>query len=165
VIGDLSDLVILTYIPERYISSLKPGLMADIGLDAYPGEVFQARVSEINPVMDTNTRTLSVKLRLTEKDGRIRPGMFATINLITRESSDTLSVPSRAIFNYYGDDAVYVITSEGTAERRIVTRGLSTDRDVEILNGLTEGEQVITQGLSKITDGSLVRAVALKEEE
>lgn len=163
-IGDLSNLLIITYIPERYISSLREGLAAKVGFDAYPGEVFHAEIYEINPVMDANTRTLSVKLKMTEKDERIRPGMFATMNLITKESLQTLAVPSRAVFNYYGEEAVYIVSQKGTAERRIVSTGLSSDADIEIISGLEEGESVITQGLSKITDGSAVRAVALEED-
>jgi multidrug efflux pump subunit AcrA (membrane-fusion protein) len=162
-IGDLDDLVILTYIPERYISSLKSGLKARVGFDAYPEESFEAEIYEISPVMDTDTRTLSVKLRMTEKDERIRPGMFATMKLITKQSPQTIAVPSMAVFNYYGDQAVYVINEKGKAERRIVSTGLKSDADIEITEGLSEGERVITQGLSKITDGSAVRAVSLEE--
>ncbi len=162
-VGDLDDLVIVTYIPERYISSLKNGLMANVGFDAYPGESFEAEVYEISPVMDADTRTLSVKLRLTDRDERIRPGMFATMKLITSQSENTLAVPSIAVFNYYGDQAVYIISPGGKAERRIVETGLRSDTRIEITRGLEEGERVITQGLSKITDGSAVRAVSLEE--
>ena len=162
-IGDLNDLVILTYIPERYISSLKNGLKAEVGFDAYPGDSFEAEIYEISPVMDADTRTLAVKLRMSEEDERIRPGMFATMKLITKQSPHTIAVPSMAVFNYYGDQAVYVITRDGKAERRIVSTGLKSDADIEITEGLTEGEKVITQGLSKITEGSSVRAVSLEE--
>jgi membrane fusion protein, multidrug efflux system len=161
-IGDLDDLVILTYIPERFVSTLKKGLTASVTLDALPGESFKASITEINPVMDANTRTLSVKLKLIKRDSRIRPGMFSTMKLITRESLNTLAVPSQALFSYYGESAVYVIDEEGLARRRLITTGLSSDEQIEIIDGVRKGELVITQGQNKLTDGTAVRSVDLE---
>jgi membrane fusion protein (multidrug efflux system) len=158
-IGDLDDLMILTYIPERFVSNLKKGLSAEISFDAFPGEIFLANINEINPVMDVNTRTLSVKLKLTRRDRRIRPGMFATMKLITRESKDTLAVPSRAVLSYYGEKVVYIIDENELAQRRIIKTGLSSDDQIEIIGGLKEGDRVITQGQSKLTEGTAVRPV------
>jgi len=160
VIGNLDEMMIQTYIPEKYISGLIPGLLAEVSFDALPGETFQGRISEISPVMDVTTRTLSVKLNLIKRDGRIRPGMFASMKLITKESRNTLSIPSQALLSYYGEPSVYVIAGESSAERRIVKTGLSTDEEVEITEGLSEGDLVITQGQSKLTDGTRVRSVS-----
>ncbi|MDC7235768.1 MAG: efflux RND transporter periplasmic adaptor subunit [Spirochaetales bacterium] len=158
-IGDLNDLMILTYIPERFVATLTEGLTADVSFDAFPGEVFKARITEINPVMDTTTRTLSVKLELLNRDERIRPGMFASMRLITEESRNTLSVPSQAVLSYYGDSVVYRINDKNQAERIRITTGLTSDEQVEILEGLEEGDRVITQGQSNLTTGTAVRAV------
>ena len=84
VIGNMEQMKIQTYIPEKFIAGLSPGLPAEVSFDALPGETFSALISEINPVMDTATRTLAVKLQLTRRDSRIRPGMFASMKLITR---------------------------------------------------------------------------------
>jgi multidrug efflux pump subunit AcrA (membrane-fusion protein) len=160
VIGNMSDMMIQTYIPERYIAGLVPGLQAEVSFDAIPGETFSALIREISPIMDITTRTLLIKLKLGKKDNRIRPGMFASMKLITKESKKTLSIPSQALLSYYGDPSVYVIDSNNNAERRIVKTGLSTDVEVEIIQGLSEGELVITQGQSKLTDGTRVRSVS-----
>lgn len=161
-IGDLDNLVILTYIPERFVSTLKKGLTASVTFDAFPGDNFKASIIEINPVMDANTRTLSAKLKLMKRDSRIRPGMFSTMKLITRESLNTLGIPSQALFSYYGDSAVFVIDEKGLARRRIVSTGLSSDEQIEILDGIREGELVIIQGQNKLTDGTKVRTVDLE---
>lgn len=161
-IGDLDDMVIQTYIPEKFISSLVEGLAAEVSFDAYPGESFKARITEINPVMDVSTRTLSVKLALDQNDPRIRPGMFSSMKLITRESLNTLSVPAQAVLSYYGDPSLYVINEHNQAERRLVKTGLITDDRIEITAGLREGEIVITQGQNKLTDGTAVRTVSLE---
>ncbi len=161
-VGDLNDLVVETYIPERFVAVLKTGLAAAVTLDAFPGEEFPARISELNPVMDANTRTLSVKLKFTRRDRRIRPGMFATIRLITRERRGVLAVPRDALLSYYGDSVVFVINKEDRAERRVVTTGLSTDDQIEITRGLEPGDRVILQGQKQITEGTLVRVVSLE---
>jgi len=160
VIGNMNDMMIQTYIPEKYIAGLVPGLLAEVSFDAIPGETFTARVSQISPLMDATTRTLLIKLKLEKGDSRIRPGMFASMKLITKESKKTLSIPSQALLSYYGDPSVYVVGSDNHAERRIVKTGLSTDVEVEITEGLSEGELVITQGQSKLTDGTSVRSVS-----
>ncbi len=162
-IGDLNDLIIMTYVPERFVATLREGLAAEVYLDAFPGETFAAEIMEINPVMDVNTRTLSVKLNLINRDSRIRPGMFASMKLITNESPDTIAIPARAVLSYYGDQIVYVINDQGLAERRLIRTGLSTDETVEILEGIEVGEMIITQGQGRLTDGTMVRAIDPEE--
>lgn len=161
-IGNLKDLVIRTYIPEKFIASLKEGLKAEVYFDAFPSEKFTAEITEINPVMDVVTRTLEVKLELDRIDRRIRPGMFATMKLVTKESLNTLSVPSSAVLSYYGDPSVYIINDKKQAERRIVETGLVSDELIEITAGLNEGDMVIIQGQSKLTDNTAVRTVSLE---
>ena len=159
-IGDLKTLQIISYIPERYISSLQDGLQADILFDAYPNEKFKGIITSISPIMDINTRTLEITLTLTEQDERIRPGMFASLQLITEQRTNTLVVPAQAILSYYNEKVVYIINSENKAERRIITTGLTTDENVEVLSGVSVGDIVITQGLNKLTEGTLVRSVS-----
>jgi multidrug efflux pump subunit AcrA (membrane-fusion protein) len=159
-VGDLKTLQITSYIPERYISTLQNGLQADIVFDAYPNEKFKGVITSISPIMDINTRTLEITLTLTEHDERIRPGMFASLQLITEQRINTLVVPAQALLSYYNEKVVYIINSENMAERRTITTGLTTDESVEVLSGLTAGDIVITQGLNKLTEGTLVRSVS-----
>ncbi len=163
VIGNLENLIILTYVPERFVTSVQKGLGAQVSLDAFPGETFYATVLEISPVMDAVTRTLSVKLSLDGEDPRIRPGMFATTTLITEESRDTLTVPNGAISLYYDQEVVYLLGEGGRARRVEVETGLKSDQETEVLSGLVEGDLIILQGQSKLTDGTLVRSISREE--
>ena len=159
VIGDLSNLSVVTYVPERFITYLKTGLNAQLSLEAFPDTVFRARVMQLSPVVDADSRSLEIKLEILNFDTRIRAGMFASIMLVTRESRDCISVPSTAVSEYYNQDVVYVLKDDGTVERRSVVIGLDSEERVEIKEGLDEGDAVVTQGASSITDGAAVRVV------
>jgi multidrug efflux pump subunit AcrA (membrane-fusion protein) len=159
-IGDLKDLQIDTYIPERYVSAVTPDLVAQVSFEALGGETFNGTISEISPVLDTTSRTLAISLILNKEDSRIKVGMFSSIKLITQTSVNTLAVPTSAISTYYDDTIVYVVNEDNTVEKRIVQKGLLSDETVEIKTGLNEGELVVTQGLSSLSDGSTVRVVS-----
>ncbi len=158
-VGDLSNLSLVTYVPERYISYLKTGLTAEVTFEAFEDRVFQARVVQLNPVVDTSSRSLEIKLEILNPDSGIRAGMFASMKLITRESTNCISVLNTALSSYYEDTVVFVLNDDDTVERRVVTTGLVSDSRTEITSGLEEGEIVITQGTSSLTDGTAVRVV------
>jgi multidrug efflux pump subunit AcrA (membrane-fusion protein) len=161
-IGDLSNLLIQTYIPEKYVSVLKPGLSASITFDAFPDETFTASVTEISPVMNSSSRTIEIKLSFSDSDKKIKAGMFTRIKLVTRASINTVSIPSTAVFNYYDQDSVYLIDGD-EVQRQGVTLGLKSDQWIEILGGINVGELVVIQGINNLTDGSKVRTVAAGE--
>ena len=163
VVGDMTDLSLITYIPERFIAYLKPGLNAEVTFEAFPDAVFNARVTQLNPVVDINSRSLEIKLALLNPDLRIRTGMFASMKLVTRERKNVLAVPLSALSMYYNDSVVYVIKKDNTVERRVVKPGLASEDRVEIVSGLSKGESVVTQGVSALTDGTHVRVVNASE--
>ena len=165
VIGDLANLSIITYIPERFITNIKTGLNALVSFEALPEAEFNARVIQLNPVVDAASRSLETKLEMLNPDPRIRVGMFATIRLITQERTNVLAVPTTALSVYYEDRVVFVPKDDGTVERRTVEVGLATDDTVEITKGLKDGEQVVVQGISSLTDGTPVRIVHAAVEE
>ena len=158
-VGDLSNLSLVTYIPERYITCLKAGLNAGVTFEAFPGRVFSARVVQLNPVVDAHSRSLEIKLEIINPDSGIRAGMFASITLITRESPDCISIPVTAVSTYYSDSIVYVVKDDNSLERRVVETGLASEEKVEIISGLEEGEIIVTRGSASVTGGTVVRIV------
>ncbi len=159
-VGDLQDLEITTFVPERFVDAIRTGLVAGVTFEAFPGESFEARVVEISPVLDAASRTVEVTLVPVTPDGRIKVGMFASIKLVTRDARDVVTVPTEAITSYYDDEIVYVLNESGDAvERRVITRGLASSSLVQVTAGVVEGEQVVIAGLSSITDGASVRVV------
>lgn len=158
-IGDLQRLSVITYIPERYINYLKIGLMAEISLEAFPEKSFQARVMQLNPVVDSTSRSLEIKLEILDPDPQIRAGMFAAMKLITQERKNVIALPLTAITAYYDETVVYVLKEDATVERRSVKTGLASEEKIEIVEGLEAGEEVVVQGVNNITDGTPVQRV------
>lgn len=155
VIGSLEDLEIKVKVSEKYSAYLKPGLPAYVSLVSAPDEVLLAKITSISPVVNTSNRTQDVVLSLEQHHKTIRPGMFAQVRLVVQEEKDTFVVPQGAIRSFNDEPAVFVITADNTALRKIVKTGLANDNDIQIIAGLEVGDQVITAG--SVTEGLPVR--------
>ena len=158
-VASTDDLEINTYVPERRIGTLSLGQKANVELDAFPDERYGAVVSRIAPRLDRASRALGATLRFTDTDSRIRPGMFARIDLIVDEREGAITVPQRAIVRRAEGDLVYVVDENERAERRTVTLGFEAGGRVEITEGVSAGEQVVTRGQSLVQDGALLEIV------
>ncbi|MDC7225664.1 MAG: efflux RND transporter periplasmic adaptor subunit [Spirochaetales bacterium] len=156
-IGDLSKLKLKTYIPEKYTGNLRIGLPAEVSFAAFPETNFDASVSTIAPVLDPASRTVEVELELENSSEKIKSGMFASIRLVTDQVENVVTVPASAVFEYYGDNTVFVIKEDSTVERKNIDIGMSTVELIEIKSGLDEGDIVVTAGQSLLKDGSKVR--------
>jgi multidrug efflux pump subunit AcrA (membrane-fusion protein) len=159
VLGDLSSLVVETFVPERFANAARAGLSAQVTLEALPGEIFTALVDELSPVLDPASRTLKIRLRFTGRDSRIKAGMFATISLVTNTRSGVPVVPRQALINTYGRWIVFITDEGNTARRREVRPGLENEELVEILEGIETGEKVVVAGQNFLSDGDPVRLV------
>ncbi|MDC7219451.1 MAG: efflux RND transporter periplasmic adaptor subunit [Spirochaetales bacterium] len=158
-VGDLSDLELITYVPEKFAGYVKTGLPAEVTFAAFKDRTYTALIDEVGTVINPASRTLEVTLKLTGENPQVKPGMFAAIKLVTEQAPEAVALPSEALFTYYGKDSVFVITAEGKAERREVVLGLSSPDFVEILSGVEAGETVVTAGQSLLKEGSPVHAV------
>ena len=160
VVGDLSSLIVETFIPERFSNSARRGLTAQVFLEALPGETFSAVVDEVSPVLDPASRTLRIRLRFSGRaDPRIKAGMFATISLVTNTRQDVPVIPRAAMINTYGSWIVFVVDERNTAQRREITLGLESETMVEVTSGLNPGDRVVTAGQNFLTHGEPVRVV------
>lgn len=159
-IGNLSDLELDCFISEKYISAIKLDLNAEITFEAYKGIVFNGKITEISPVLDSNSRTLEIKIGLNENtDNLVKTGMFGSIKLITEVKNDVISVASSSISTGNEGSFVYVISDDNKATLRYVKTGLEMDGQTEIVDGLNIGEMVINRGQSMLKDGSSVNVV------
>jgi multidrug efflux pump subunit AcrA (membrane-fusion protein) len=158
-VGNLSELVVETFVPERFSTMIRRGLSAQVSFDAIPGERFSASVDEISPVIDPASRTLRIRLRFTVRDSRIRAGMFAQVSLVTNSRSDVLIIPRISIINTYGSFIVFVVDGNNKASRREISLGLESEEYVEVVSGLESGERVVTAGQNFLSDGDLLRIV------
>lgn len=166
VIGDLSNLQIIAYVPERYVSYLKTGLEADVLLEAYPDEKFSATVTEVSPVIDEASRTKEVLFSFTKKDDRINAGMFAGIKLFLKDYNGVISVPTSCLIEKNGEKFVYLTEEKNGDEKAASVKLAKIICDEEINNrtivsftdkeNISSTARVITQGFETLQDGSVV---------
>jgi multidrug efflux pump subunit AcrA (membrane-fusion protein) len=152
-------------VPERYISKIKADQTAYLRFDAYPGEVFPARITEISPVLDQTSRSMAVKLSLVKQDARIKAGMFARVKLITDTKTNIVKIPAAAVVTRFGENFVFVVQPGGKqiVKKVPVTVGIIVDDKAEILSGLKTKEEVVVKGQTLLEDGSEVNIVSRAE--
>lgn len=146
-------------LPEIALPALAPDQALAVEIDALPGEVFAGKVYAIDPRVADTTRSIGVRARIANPEGRLRPGLFARVKLTVENKMEALQIPEQAIFPRGEQLLVYVIT-DGKAELREIEVGQRLPGKAEVLSGIRPGEQVITSGLQKITAGTAVQANA-----
>ncbi|MDA3810084.1 MAG: efflux RND transporter periplasmic adaptor subunit [Spirochaetaceae bacterium] len=156
-VGNLTDLLAISYISEKDMASVARGQTATITFAPFKGEDFPGTITEISPVLDRNSRTLEIKIALTKKDPRIKSGMFGSVRLVTEKKKNVISVSDESLISSDGGIFVYVVTNGSIAEQCFVETGLKVDGRTEILSGLSEGDQVVIRGHSMLQNGSIVR--------
>jgi membrane fusion protein, multidrug efflux system len=143
-------------VPERYLRQLSLNQRAAITLAAYPGETFEGAVYFIAPELDSQLRTARVRARIPNPDGRLRPGMFASLDLTLMVREEAIVVPETALIPQGDNVVVFVVDAESNAQIRPVKTGFRMDGRIEILEGLEGGERVITEGYQKTRPGGPV---------
>ncbi len=136
---------------------MEQGQSAEISTTAAPGRIYRAKVTSISPVVNPVTRTLQVKLSLTE-DSPVKAGMFVGIRLVTSTAENALMVPEKALVRRSGETFVFRVQGD-TVEQVPVTLGLQGSGTVEILTGLDRGDRVVTEGASLLSPGSRVKVI------
>jgi multidrug efflux pump subunit AcrA (membrane-fusion protein) len=165
VVGDLSALRVETFVPERFVSAVRQGLRAQVSLESIPGETFFAEVDEVSPVLEPASRTLRIRLRFIDQQGRvvidprIKAGMFATLSLVTMTRSNVPVIPRSSVINTYGSWIVFTVDENNIARRHELELGIENEEQFEVLSGVSLGDKVVVQGQNFLTDGDPVRIV------
>jgi membrane fusion protein (multidrug efflux system) len=142
---DTSTLKTRVNISENQIKAVRLGQKAEIALDGFPGENFSGNVSRISPVVDSQSRTFEAEILMPNPDGRLKPGMFARVQLVLAERKGVVIVPLKAVSDEEQGPQIFV-AGEGTAHARPVTLGISDGIDVEVVSGVEVGEMIIVKG-------------------
>jgi hypothetical protein len=142
---------------EQEISVARVGQPASVTLDAYPGETFRGRAIYVYPFVDENTRTVKVRFQFANPRGRLKPGMYANVEL-QAEGPKGIAVPSNAVLDSGSDKVVFVAQGDGYFTPRPVKIGRRLGDRIEILDGLKEGEQVATGATFFLDSESQLRA-------
>ncbi|HCB14286.1 MAG TPA: efflux transporter periplasmic adaptor subunit [Gammaproteobacteria bacterium] len=145
-------------VPETYLARLAAGQPLAIRVDAYPDQRFEGAIYAIDPALDEETRTVLLRARLPNKDNKLRPGLFARVNLILERRENALVAPEQAIVPVGQMIFVYRVV-DSKAVMTPVKLGLRRPGQVEILDGLQAGDLVVTDGQLKIRDGAPVAVI------
>jgi membrane fusion protein (multidrug efflux system) len=145
-------------VPEVFLSRLEPGLVVTAHSAAWPDTRFQGKVTSIDTRVDPVSRTVTVRALLPNEDGHLLPGMFLTVTLL-KEDVFSLMIPEQAIVPERSRQFVLVVGEDGAVERREIHTGRRRPGEVEVLDGLREGERVISEGTQKARPGQQVRIV------
>jgi membrane fusion protein (multidrug efflux system) len=149
-------------VPEKYAGTVTKGLTLTAEVAAYPGRAFRGEVYAVDPRLEEESRTLRVRARLPNRDQALRPGMFARVNLALGAARRALFVPESALVVKGSSASVFRVVS-GTAVATPVAIGARYKGKVEIVQGLAEGDSVVTEGQVKLRDGSQVVVLEAKE--
>lgn len=151
VVADLSEVWVIANIPEKDIpyihqDQLKHGQTVEVIVTAYPGQLFHGKITYVGDVLDAATRTMRLRLELPNPDRKLKPEMYATIRVYSDAEKDVLVVPESSIQRDRDKRFVFVQRDPQSFEVRDVKLGPSSADMVKVLDGLREGESIVTQG-------------------
>ncbi|OUD12692.1 hypothetical protein TPSD3_15700 [Thioflexithrix psekupsensis] len=142
-------------IPERFLPQIQVGQAVSLQVDAYPATSFPGKVYAINPHLNETTRTASLRARVENPERQLLPGMFARVALTLKQRDQAIVVPEQAIVPQ-GNQVYVFVVSEGKAKRVPVTLGVRLTGRVEVLSGLSIGDELVVSGQLKLRDGAQV---------
>ncbi|MEN8229513.1 MAG: efflux RND transporter periplasmic adaptor subunit [Bacteroidota bacterium] len=156
----IDPLKVIVNMSEKYLPQVSVGMEAKIHTEVYHNEVFEGKVSMIHPTVNPTTRTFTMAIRVPNRSGKVRPGMFARVKLKLGEK-DALLVPSNAVLQQAGTNERFVMLHDNGVAKKVTVNILSRhDDQLEIASALLKGgEEVIVAGQTNLEDGDPVNVV------
>ncbi len=161
-IADLSTVWVYADIYENELPWVKVGDQVEMQLAGIPGRVFRGHLTFIYPYAEAKTRTIKVRLEFNNPEILLKPNMFAEVTIYASKQMSALVIPAEAVIRSGTRDKVLVMRSAGKFEPRSITTGLSSNGKVSVLEGLTEGEKVVTSSQFLIDSESSLREATAK---
>lgn len=151
------------YLPQQALADLRPGIQARLQTDVFPGAVWDGVLSTINSEVDITTRNVRVRATFPNSDGRLRPGMYATVEVLSPDKRKVLVIPATAVIYAPYGDSVFTIEEKKKgnqaglfARQKFVRVGEHRGDLVSVSSGLNAGETVVSSGAFKLRNGSAV---------
>lgn len=157
-ITSYNPLLAILHIPEHEMSKIKRGQQVLLQADATPGKTFEGKVARISPVVNPQTGTFRTTVEVQDDTGNLKPGMFSRIRVVYNTNHNTLLVPKEAILTEDVNKNLFVIR-DNLAFKMPINTGFTNGNNVEILEGVQEGDLVVTIGHSSLRDSSLVEMI------
>lgn len=144
-IASLDELWVEAKVQEKDLALVNPGQDAVIKVSSFPEAEFNGKVTYLSPVLDDSTRTVKARVEVRNRDGRLRPGMYAEVFILLPEAS-ILAIPEEAVQEISGKKVVFVPEAEGVFVTREIKTGNPVDGWLPVLEGLAAGEKYVAQG-------------------
>lgn len=145
-VADLDTLQVVADVYERDLDLVKVAQVATVSVEAYPGVNFPAAIAFIGDVVDPNTRTIKVRAWVNNEAHKLKPEMFARLNIEVGGGTQFLAIPKEAVLEVEGKQVVYVAEAEGRYVKREVKVSTASGDQVRVLEGLKPGERIVTKG-------------------
>lgn len=157
-VTDFTPLQAILHIPEHEMSKIRNNQRAELRVDALPNETFIGHVERISPVVDSETGTFKVTIYVDETKDMLRPGMFGRVKIVYDTRENTRMIPKSAVISEDLAQSVYVI-KDSLAFKKEIQTGYTNGSNVEVINGLDDGEMVVTIGQGSLQDSSKVSVI------
>jgi membrane fusion protein, multidrug efflux system len=165
---DTSTVIVEMGVIEKDINRMALGQKARVMVDTYPNVEFEGQIENISPIVEGKSRTLTIKIRIKNDNpkGTLLPGMFARVWVSVYEKKNTIKLPSACLYDLDRNnefDSVYVVTQDNIAKETPVKIGYVSTDYIEIIDGLREGEQVISESMAELKDNIKVDVIEVQE--
>lgn len=157
-IMDYSKLLMEVNLPEKYLTTIKLGQEVNITNYTLPNDTLKAQISELAPVISTETRTFKGKMVISNPDLKLRPGMFVKADIEIARKDSAIVIPKDVIVAGARGKTIYVV-DRGAAQRRTITTGLENEKSVEVVEGLRANSRLVVKGFETLRDNSKVKIV------
>ncbi len=155
---DYSKLMMDVNLPEKYLTTIKLGQEVNITNYTLPEDTLKAQISELSPVISTETRTFKGKMTISNPDLKLRPGMFVKADIEIARKDTAIVIPKEVIVAGARGKTIYIIEG-GAARRRTITTGLENEKSVEVIEGLKANSRLVVKGFETLRDDSKVKIV------
>ena len=159
VVEQITPVKLKVNVSEKLFTQIKKGMEVDVKLDVYGEENFKGKVSLVYPTIDAGTRTFPVEITIANANQRVRPGMFARVTF-SYGTANHVVVPDQAVVKQTGSGDRYVyVYNNGTIEFKKVELGRRMDTEYELISGVASGDNVVTEGHSRVVNGGKAEIV------
>lgn len=149
---DISSVRLVANVVEKDLRLVNPGDPARVSVDAFPGEAFDGHIARVAPVLDPATRTAEIEIEVPNRDFRLKPGMYARMSVTIESRKNATLVPKSSVVDYNGSRGVFTMTADNKAKFLPVEVGIEDADHVEVRNGITPADTLVTNGASALRD-------------
>ncbi|MBN2408951.1 MAG: efflux RND transporter periplasmic adaptor subunit [Candidatus Aminicenantes bacterium] len=157
-IEDFRPLLVRVYVPTSDAIKLEENMRAEVTTEVLKGHVFTGEVKLINPRIDVQTGTVKVTVEVYDETLRLKPGMFVEVRIVIGQKENVLVIPRKAVLYKQNKTYAFILNGGRVTQREIVL-GLTEEDDVEVSDGLTEGDIIVTVGVDGLKDGQRVDVI------